>query len=99
MGGRIPRGRRNDDGSVDVWTAGRRLHFPGGGRRPTVTDDEPPADAGKLPHGVRIDVGDPVTIVGYDGWYARVGASGVDVNRARADRRTHRVFRRFGRRA
>ena len=99
MGERVPCGRRSDDGSVDVWIAGRRLHFPGGGRRPTVTDDESPADAGKLPGGVRVDVGDPVTIVGYDGWYARIAASGVDVSRARADRRTHRVFRRFGRRA
>jgi hypothetical protein len=99
MGERVPRGRSNSDGSVDVWIAGRRLHFPGGGRRPTVTDEEPPADAGELPRSVRADVGDTVTIVGYDGWYARIAASGVSVNRARADRRTSRVFRRFGRRA
>ena len=99
MGERVPRGRTNDDGSVDVWIAGRRLHFPGDGRLPTVTDDEAPADAGKLPDGVRVDLGDPVTIVGYDGWYARIAAAGVHVNRARADRRIHRIFRRFGRRA
>jgi hypothetical protein len=99
MGERAPRSRTSDDGSVDIWIAGRRVHFPGGGRRPTVTDDEPPADADKLPDGVRVDVSDHVTIVGYDGWYARIAGSGVEVNRARAGRRTYRVFRRFGRSA
>ena len=99
MGEHVPRGRKNGDGSVDIWVTRRRLHFAGRGQRPTVTDDdEPPPDAGEMPSGVLIDASDPVTMVSYDGWYARLTASGVDINRTRARHRVHRLFARtFGR--
>jgi hypothetical protein len=95
----VPRGRKNDDGSVDVWVGLRRLHFPGGGGRPIVTEnDPPPFDAVGMPADVLVDVGDRVTIVSHSGWYARLTASGVEMNRTRARRRPHRIFRRtFGR--
>jgi hypothetical protein len=92
MGEHAPRGRKNDDGSVDVWVGHQRLHFPGGGRRPTVTDDDPPPpEAGEKPSGVLIDAGDRVTMVSYDGWYARLTASDVNINHTRARPRTGRV--------
>jgi hypothetical protein len=93
MGEDEPRGRKNADGSVDVWVGRRRLSFPGGGRKPKVTDEqEAPPDGGELPRGVRVDVAESATIVGYDGWYARITASGVDVSPARARRGPGRIF-------
>ena len=93
MGEHDARGRKNDDGSVDVWEGRRRLHFPGGGRKPTVTtDDPPPPDVGALPSRVLVDVGDPVTMVSYDGWYARLTAAAVDINRTQARRRPGRIY-------
>lgn len=89
-----PRARTNDDGSVDVWARGRRLHFPGAGGRPTVTEDETPADAGELPAAVRVDDGDVVTMVNHDDWLVRLSADTVDVTRARARLGTLRVFSR-----
>jgi hypothetical protein len=99
MGEQVPRGRKNEDGSVDVWVGLRRLHFPGGGGRPIVTEDDPPPfDAVGMPGEVLVDVGDPVTMVSYDGWYARLTASGVATNRTRARRHLRWIFRRtFGR--
>jgi hypothetical protein len=94
-----PRARKNDDGSVDVWLRAHRLHFPGGGREPTVTaEEQPPAAAGEVPRDVVLDVGDPVTTVSYDGWYVRLSASGVHVNRSQARRPVGKVFHRFFRR-
>lgn len=93
MGGeREPRGRENADGSIDVWVRGRRLTFSGGGRKPTVSDEAPPPDAGELPRGVLIDVGNAVTMVSHDGWYARVGADEVGINRSKAHRASGRLY-------
>jgi hypothetical protein len=89
-----PRARENDDGSVDVWLRGRHLHFPGGGREPTVADaDQAPAGAGEVPRDVLLDVGDPVTTVGYDGWLVRLSDSNVAINRSKARRGIGRVFK------
>jgi hypothetical protein len=98
-GDQTPRARENDDGSVDVWLRAHRLHFPGGGREPIVTDDEqPPTDAGEVPRDVLLDVGEPVTTVSYDGWYVRLSPAGVNINQSRARRPLSRVFNRsFGR--
>jgi hypothetical protein len=93
-GDALPRACTNADGSVDVWVRGRRLHFPGAGRQPTVTEEQAPADAGDLPADVRIDLGDVVTMVSRDGWYVRLGADTVDVNRTRARRSVIRIFSR-----
>jgi hypothetical protein len=87
-----PRGRKNADGSIDVWVRGRRLTFPGGGRKPTVSDEAPPPDADDLPSGVLIDVGNAVTMVSHDGWYARVGGEEVGINRTKARRPSGRLY-------
>lgn len=82
-----PRARKNQDGSVDIWLRGRRLHFPGGGREPSVTDEaQAPADGDEVPGDVLLDVGDPVTTVSHDGWYVRLSGSDVIINRTRARR-------------
>ena len=93
-GENAPRGRRNGDSSIDVWLRGRRLTFPGGGLEPTVTDEaRPPDDATALPPEVRVDVGNVVTMISYDGWYARVSADDVTINRTKARRSSGRIFR------
>lgn len=79
-----PRARSNADGSLDVWLRGRRVRFPGGSQRPTVTDDDPPPAAGALPDDVLTDLAERMATVGYDGWYVRLGESKVEINRTRA---------------
>ena len=78
------RGRRNSDGSVDVWLRGRRVHFPGDGERPTVTDDDAPPAQGALPDDVLSDLSETMATVSYDGWYVRLGESRLEINRTRA---------------
>lgn len=89
-----PRARENDDGSVDIWLCGHQLHFPGGGGKPAVLDaDLVPDEAAELPSGVLLDIGDPVTTVSYDGWYVRLSATGIDINRTRARRQSSALYR------
>jgi hypothetical protein len=96
---RRPSARLNEDGSLDVWARTRWVRFPGGGRKPTVTDHAgPPADAVELPADVLVDLGDAVTMISHDGWYVRFTMSTVDINRTKARRASgRRVFYRFGR--
>jgi hypothetical protein len=94
-----PLARVNPDRSVEVWIRGRRVRFPGAGKRPEITDaQEPPADAGPLPGDVLSEVSSAVTIISYDGWLVRAGDEAVQVLRTRARRSPGRVFSRFGRR-
>ena len=96
-GEHAPLGRRNGDGSIDVWVRGRRITFPGGGREPTVTDEaQPPGEPEPVPAGVLVDAGGAVTMISYDGWYARVGDAEVTINRtkARASSTPPRMFSR-----
>ena len=89
-----PRARTGPGESVDIWLRGHRLHFPGGGREPTVTEEgQVPPEAGDLPDDVLLDIGDPVTTVSRDGWYVRLSPSGVTVNRTKARRPGGRLYR------
>ena len=100
MNGEHPsRARANGDGSLDVWVRGRRLHFPGGGRKPSIADDAtPPAEAGEVPNDVLTDLAQAMTTVSHDGWYIRFSPSVLEINRTRARRFPTRVFyRTFGR--
>lgn len=98
MGDHELRGLKKDNGSVDIWVGRRRLHFAGGGRVPTLTDDDPPPpDAGQMPSGVLTDVSGSVTIVSYDGWYARFTDSDVVITRSRARRGPKVVYSRHPR--
>jgi len=89
------RGRRNADGSVDVWLRGRRVHFPGNGQPPTVTEDDAPPARGALPDDVLSDLSETMATVSYDGWYVRLGESKLEINRTRARRVSGQ--RKFGR--
>jgi hypothetical protein len=95
----LPCACENADGSLDIWARGHRLHFPGDGRKPTITKEATaPAEADALPADVLTDLADAMTTISYDGWFVRFSPSTTDINRTKAHRRPGRklFYGRFG---
>lgn len=94
-----PLARSNSDGSLDIWTRGRRVRLPGEHGEPSTADDPtPPEDAGPLPADARCEVTRELTFISYRGWLVRSTDPAIEVLPSKPRRMPTRVYSRMARR-